>query len=160
MTPAACRERAYWQPRYPDIVRPHGGSSRGSLDDAVEAVRERAGSRDSAAHAARRRAGRQLSLGRARQLARRGAGTAQFAGERFHTFSLRFEDAEYDETEFQRVMARRLGSEHHEVVVSRSDIAEAFPTSSATPSARSCAPRRRRSSCSRGWCATRASRSC
>jgi asparagine synthase (glutamine-hydrolysing) len=48
-------------------------------------------------------------------------------GDRFQTFSLRFQDAEYDETEYQRLMAARLGSEHHEVVVSRSDIARVFP---------------------------------
>ena len=51
----------------------------------------------------------------------------RFAGDRFQTFSLRFEDAEYDETGFQRLMAKRLGSEHHEVVVSRGDIARVFP---------------------------------
>jgi asparagine synthase (glutamine-hydrolysing) len=48
-------------------------------------------------------------------------------GERFHTFSLRFQDAEYDETSYQRLAVARLGSEHHEVVVSRRDIADAFP---------------------------------
>ena len=48
-------------------------------------------------------------------------------GEKFHTFSLRFADAEYDETEFQQLVARRLGTEHHEVVVSRDDIARVFP---------------------------------
>jgi len=48
-------------------------------------------------------------------------------GARFHTFSLRFEDAEYDETPFQRAMADRLGSEHAEVLVSRGDIARVFP---------------------------------
>jgi len=47
--------------------------------------------------------------------------------ERFHTFSMRFEDAEYDETRYQREMAARLGSEHHEVVVSRGEIARALP---------------------------------
>ena len=46
---------------------------------------------------------------------------------RFLTFSLRFEDAEYDETPYQRAMAQHLGSEHHEVVVSRGDIARVFP---------------------------------
>ncbi|MGB8294338.1 MAG: asparagine synthase (glutamine-hydrolyzing) [Polyangia bacterium] len=50
-----------------------------------------------------------------------------YAGEMFHTFSLRFEDAEYDETEFQRLMVKQLGSQHHEVVVSRKDIAQVFP---------------------------------
>ena len=48
-------------------------------------------------------------------------------GSRFSTFSLRFEDAEYDETTYQRLMAERLGSDHHEVVVSRGDIARVFP---------------------------------
>ena len=48
-------------------------------------------------------------------------------GAQFTTFSLRFEDAEYDETSFQRLMAERLGSEHHEVLVSRDDIARVFP---------------------------------
>jgi asparagine synthase (glutamine-hydrolysing) len=48
-------------------------------------------------------------------------------GERFSTFSLRFEDAEYDETTFQRLVAARLESDHHEVLVRRRDIAEAFP---------------------------------
>ena len=48
-------------------------------------------------------------------------------GARFHTFSLRFEDAEYDETGFQRAMAERLGTEHHEVLVTHQDIARIFP---------------------------------
>lgn len=48
-------------------------------------------------------------------------------GARFHTFSLRFEDAEYDETGYQRLMVAALGSEHHEVVVGRADIARVFP---------------------------------
>jgi asparagine synthase (glutamine-hydrolysing) len=48
-------------------------------------------------------------------------------GDRFHTFSLRFADAEYDETTHQRLVARALGTEHHEVEVSREDIARVFP---------------------------------
>lgn len=48
-------------------------------------------------------------------------------GSNFSTFSLRFEDAEYDETPYQRAMAEHLGSNHHELVVSRRDIAHAFP---------------------------------
>ena len=48
-------------------------------------------------------------------------------GETFQTFSIRFEDAEYDETEFQRLMVERVGSRHHEIVVGRGDIAAAFP---------------------------------
>lgn len=48
-------------------------------------------------------------------------------GARFSTFSVRFEDPEYDETRWQRLMASRLGSEHHERVVTRRDVAEVFP---------------------------------
>jgi asparagine synthase (glutamine-hydrolysing) len=47
-------------------------------------------------------------------------------GGRISTFSLRFEDAEYDETAWQQIMARRLGTEHQEVLVSRHDLAAAF----------------------------------
>lgn len=43
------------------------------------------------------------------------------------TFSLRFADAEYDETPFQRIMAERLGADHHELVVGRAEIAGCFP---------------------------------
>jgi asparagine synthase (glutamine-hydrolysing) len=50
------------------------------------------------------------------------------SGERFHTFSLRFADAEYDETEFQRRVAAALDTEHHEIVVGGDDIAAAFPS--------------------------------
>ncbi len=45
----------------------------------------------------------------------------------FRTFSIRFEDAEYDETRFQRAMAATLDSSHEEVVVTRADIARVFP---------------------------------
>ena len=49
-------------------------------------------------------------------------------GSKFSTFSLRFEDAEYDETTYQRQMVATLGSDHHEVLVSRADIARIFPS--------------------------------
>src|SRR5204862_7166920 len=39
----------------------------------------------------------------------------------------RFADAEFDEGPFQREMAARLGSTHHEVVVTRDDIARELP---------------------------------
>jgi asparagine synthase (glutamine-hydrolysing) len=48
-------------------------------------------------------------------------------GDRFHTYSIRFDDPEYDETPWQRLMAERLESEHHELVVTRQDIARVFP---------------------------------
>ena len=111
-------ERPFWTPSY--------GGFKGSLEDAVSEVRAKveaatslrvlrsdvpvgsylSGGLDSSYVAA---------LGR------------HHAGERFHTFSLRFADAEYDETAFQRLVARQLNAEHHEVVVTRADIAEALP---------------------------------
>ena len=48
-------------------------------------------------------------------------------GSRFSTFSLRFEDTEYDETVHQRSMSEFLGSDHHEVMVTTADIARIFP---------------------------------
>jgi asparagine synthase (glutamine-hydrolysing) len=48
-------------------------------------------------------------------------------GSKFRTFSLGFDDAEYDESAFQRLMADRLGSEHFDLRVSRGEIARAFP---------------------------------
>ena len=48
-------------------------------------------------------------------------------GSKFHTFSLRFEDAEYDETRYQHLMSRFLDSNHAEICVSRGDIARVFP---------------------------------
>ncbi len=45
----------------------------------------------------------------------------------FRTFSIRFEDAEFDETKHQRLMASTLDSSHAEIMVRRSDIARIFP---------------------------------
>jgi asparagine synthase (glutamine-hydrolysing) len=49
------------------------------------------------------------------------------AGDRFSTFSLRFEDAEYDETRFQRLVSERLKTDHREIVVTRKAIVDTFP---------------------------------
>ncbi|MBI5658946.1 MAG: asparagine synthase (glutamine-hydrolyzing) [Nitrosomonadales bacterium] len=119
------RDRAYWVPRYPV---PDDASSRfrGSLEDAVREVRRVL---ENATSLRMLRAdvpvGSYLSGGLDSSLV--AALGQRFAGDRFQTFSLRFEDAEYDETEYQRLMVKMLGSEHHEVVVSRSDIANVFP---------------------------------
>jgi asparagine synthase (glutamine-hydrolysing) len=47
--------------------------------------------------------------------------------ERLQTFSLSFEDAEFDESAYQREMAQQLGAEHTSVVCKTRDIAAAFP---------------------------------
>ncbi len=115
-------ERCYWEPRYPSFGDPYPLS----IEEATEELRsqlERAtrlrmlrsdvpvgsylsGGIDSSVIAA---------LGRR---AKEGV---------FRTFSLRFEDAEFDETFYQRIMVERLGSEHTDVVCAKRDIAEVFP---------------------------------
>ena len=113
------RDRAYWTPRFP-------GSFAGSIDDAAEAV-DAALERATALRMLRAdvpvgcylSGGLDSSLTAAMALAARGEG--------FHTFSLRFADAEYDEGRYQQQMVERLGSIHHEVIVERADIARVFP---------------------------------
>ena len=119
------RDQAYWTPSYPV---PHNADSQfhGSLEEAFREVRR---SLENATSLRTLRAdvpvGSYLSGGLDSSLV--AALGRQYAGDHFQTFSLRFEDAEYDETSYQRMMVRLLGSEHHEVVVSRNDIANVFP---------------------------------
>jgi hypothetical protein len=65
---------------------------------------QRARERNIIAHAARRCAGRQLSFRRAGRFAGRRTSGGNVPVIAFQTFSLRFADAEYDETEYQRLM--------------------------------------------------------
>jgi len=113
-------DRAAWTPRY-------DGDFTGSIAEAGEAVRA---ALEQATRLRMLRAdvdvGSYLSGGLDSSLIATMGLAAKGSG--FHTFSLRFEDAEYDEGEFQRVMSRHLGTTHHEVVVSRADIARVFPT--------------------------------
>lgn len=120
------RELRTWESSYP--TRPElGGQFTGSLDDAVREVRR---ALETATSLRILRAdvpvGSYLSGGLDSSLV--AALGRRYAGDRFHTFSLRFEDAEYDETDYQRQMVQLIGSEHHEVVVRRSDIADVFPS--------------------------------
>jgi asparagine synthase (glutamine-hydrolysing) len=123
----AVREEAFWRPDYPES-RAEGtpGLFAGSFAEAATAVR---GALTRAVELRMLRSdvpvGSYLSGGLDSSLI--AALGREVKGERFHTFSLRFEDAEYDETPFQRQMAARLGTEHAEVVVSRGDIARIFP---------------------------------
>lgn len=116
------RDRAFAQHVFPTPERPGFG---GTLDEATEAVRA------VLREATRLRmvradvpVGSYLSGGLDSSLV--AALGCHDRGETFRTFSLRFEDSEYDETGFQREMAERLGSEHAELLVSRDDIAAAF----------------------------------
>jgi asparagine synthase (glutamine-hydrolysing) len=117
------RETRFWRPRYPEGGE---GGFRGTLGEATEAVRA---ALEDATRLRMLRAdvpvGSYLSGGLDSSLV--AALGRRAKGERFQTFSLRFVDREYDETEYQRLMVERLGTEHHEVLVSRRDVAEAFP---------------------------------
>ncbi len=120
---AGVHDGAYWRPRYcgGDVT-----AFEGSVEDAASAVR---GALERATRLRALRAdvpvGSYLSGGLDSSLI--AALACRARGDRLVTFALRFEDAEYDETPFQRVMAARLGSEHREMVVSRRDIARVFP---------------------------------
>ncbi|MEO6420198.1 MAG: asparagine synthase (glutamine-hydrolyzing), partial [Polyangiaceae bacterium] len=113
------RERAFWRTRYP---MGDEGKFRGTLDDAVVAVR------DALRAATRLRllradvpVGSYLTGGLDSSII--AALAHEVGGGHLSTFSLRFDDDEYDESAFQGDMVRSLGSAHHEVVVSRRDIA-------------------------------------
>ncbi len=116
-------DRAFWSPRYPAGGRE---AFAGSLDEAAARVRS---ALQEAVRLRMLRAdvpvGSYLSGGLDSSLV---AAMGRLAkGEKFLTFSIRFEDAEYDETPYQRSVAALIESDHREIVVRRQDIAAAFP---------------------------------
>lgn len=121
------RESIFWRPTYPEVGA-NGKSATYSLSlgEATEALREKL---DLATELRMLRAdvpvGSYLSGGLDSSLIA-WLGRKAKRGE-FHTFSLRFDDAEFDETDYQRLMASKIDSRHAEVVVSRADIARIFP---------------------------------
>jgi asparagine synthase (glutamine-hydrolysing) len=123
LSSGGARSRCFWRPRYPTE---RTGGFTGGLAEAAERVR--GGLLDAVRLRMLRSdvpVGSYLSGGLDSSLV--AALGRQVQGDRFCTFSLRFQDAEYDETPFQREMAERLGTDHREVVVSRGDIARVFP---------------------------------
>lgn len=52
---------------------------------------------------------------------------SQYTDAPLHTFSLRFDDTEFDEGRYQRQMSAALGTQHQEIVVSPSDVVDVFP---------------------------------
>jgi asparagine synthase (glutamine-hydrolysing) len=117
------RRQRCWDPAYPV---PDGPAFTGTLDDAVVEVRQ---ALERATSLRMLRAdvpvGSYLSGGLDSSFV--AALGLRAKGSKFQTYSLRFEDAEYDETVHQQAMAEYLGSDHHDVVVSRQDIARVFP---------------------------------
>lgn len=117
----AVRDRSYWSPRY--VVTP----SLARLDEAAEVVRA---ALERAVTVRLLRAdvpvGSYLSGGLDSSLL---TALAQRAtGPRLKTFSVRFEEDQLDETRYQRMMVERLGTDHHDLLVTRAAIAAAFPS--------------------------------
>jgi asparagine synthase (glutamine-hydrolysing) len=52
---------------------------------------------------------------------------ARYTDAPLHTFSLRFEDRELDEGDYQQKIAAELGTQHQEIVVSPTEVGEVFP---------------------------------
>ncbi len=116
-------ERPFWSPRYPTEKQQAFG---GSLDEAAERVRS---ALEKAVSMRVLRAdvpvGSYLSGGLDSSLLAALARNATRG--RLRTFSIRFEDPEYDETPYQRAVAQCLEVDHCELLVTRRDIAAALP---------------------------------
>ena len=114
-------DAAWYEPRFPTER-----AEEASLDEAVETVRTRL-SRAASSRVLRADVpvGSYLSGGLDSSLL---VALAQGAtGRRLHTFGIRFSDVLYDESDFQRLVASRLGSTHEEIEVTGRDVAEVFP---------------------------------
>lgn len=114
--------RPYWRPEFPERGREESQDLQRNADDLrerlVEAVRLRFLRSDVLV-------GAYLSGGIDSAVI--AAVIARYTDVPLQTFSLRFADADFDEGPFQREMAQRLGTEHHEVTVCSDDIGAAFP---------------------------------
>ncbi len=123
ISPNGIADRAFWAPRYPGAGT---APPAGSLDEAVERVRA---ALEEAVRLRMLRAdvpvGSYLSGGLDSSLV--AALGRRVKGDKFCTYSIRFEDAEYDETRYQRAVAELIESDHREILVRRADIAAAFP---------------------------------
>lgn len=51
----------------------------------------------------------------------------QFTGNRLDTFSIAFSDPEFDESDYQRRMAKHLGTDHQVIYATHADIGRVFP---------------------------------
>lgn len=116
-------DRAYWQPRY---AGDGSATFEGSLEEAADMVRAQL---DEAVRLRLLRSdvpvGCYVSGGLDSSLV--AALASGLEPDQLQTFAIRFEDPEYDETEYQRAVVAAIGSTHHEVTVSGRAIAEVFP---------------------------------
>lgn len=119
---AGLRKAPYWRIRFPERGREPGqdaGQNAGALRERIiEAARLRFVRSDVPV-------GAYLSGGLDSSIT--AAVIARYTDAPLRTFSLRFADGEFDEGHYQKQMSALLGTEHREIVVSRSDIAAVFP---------------------------------
>jgi asparagine synthase (glutamine-hydrolysing) len=116
------RKAAYWRATFP----PRGHEPIQDVRENAEALRERI------IEAARLRfvrsdvpVGAYLSGGLDSSVT--AAVISRYTSAPLHTFSLRFSDSEFDEGLYQKKMSAVLGTQHQDIIVSPSDIAEVFP---------------------------------
>lgn len=112
----------YWQPEFPS----RGDEEPQDIEQSTDAVRE------ALIEAVRLRflrsdvpVGAYLSGGIDSAIT--AAVIAKYTDAPLQTFSVRFSDSDFDEGSFQQAMARRLGTDHHEITVGAADIGAAFP---------------------------------
>lgn len=112
----------YWTPAFPE----RGAEGTGSLDENAHGLRERL------IEATKLRfersdvpVGAYLSGGLDSSIT--ASIIATFTDVELHTFSLRFGDAEFDEGSYQERLVASLGTKHHDIIVTESDIATVFP---------------------------------
>lgn len=120
--PGLQRTQPFWQPHFP----PRGTEEPQDLRESAAAVRE------AVVDAIRIRflrsdvpVGAYLSGGLDSAIT--AAVIRRYTDAPLQTFSVRFSDSDFDEGSFQRAMAERLGTEHHEITVGAEDIGEVFP---------------------------------
>jgi asparagine synthase (glutamine-hydrolysing) len=121
------KENFYWRPAYPKAPKSwEHGSGFPTLADSTELLREKL---EQATRLRMLRSdvpvGSYLSGGLDSSVIAQLGRKAKEG--RFETFSMRFDDLEFDETQYQRMMAATLDSSHREIVVTRKDIARVFP---------------------------------
>jgi len=113
--------RQYWRWDYP----PHGQTLRISLDEAAEELRRLLADAVRLQLRADVPVGAYLSGGLDSSII---AGLIrQRTDVPLRTFSVAFEDPEFDETPYQQAMVRHLGTEHTSVLCTQRDIGEIFP---------------------------------
>jgi asparagine synthase (glutamine-hydrolysing) len=119
------RSRRYWQLDYPGVAEDDGASKRNEdqsaedlLDLLLDATRIRLRSDVPV--------GAYLSGGLDSTLVT--ALAQKFASAPLKTFSVTFDDAEFDESRYQEEAVGFLGTEHQEVRCTREDIADVFPS--------------------------------